>query len=216
MTLVLAFISLAAAYTLGAIPFGLIVGKLARGVDIREQGSHNLGATNAFRVLGVIPGSVVLLADIAKGAAAVFLAKELTHDSGTVGVLVPVLCAPAAMVGHTWTAFAGFRGGKGVAAGAGAFLALSSAATGTVIIAWAVAFLGTGYVSVGSMIAAGAFPFAVYFFSHGPDKPYLLAAALGAAVLVLVRHVPNMKRLVSGTENRALWKARRGVKDERI
>lgn len=204
-----AAIALVAAYLLGSIPSGLIAGKVTRGIDIREQGSRNLGATNAFRVLGPVPGILVLIADGAKGAAAVLAAKALVGGDGALALLMPVLCAPAAMAGHTWTVFAGFRGGKGVAAGAGAFLALAPAATGVVLGVWAVMFAATGYVSAGSIAAAAAFPVSVYFFCSGPDRPYLLVVSLLAAVLVLARHVPNMKRLAAGTENKVLRKARR-------
>jgi glycerol-3-phosphate acyltransferase PlsY len=204
-----AAIALLAAYLLGSIPFGLIAGKLTRGIDIRDEGSRNLGATNAFRVLGPVPGVFVLLADGAKGAAAVLIAKALVGGPGAIGQLVPVLCAPAAMAGHTWTVFAGFRGGKGVAAGAGAFLALATAATAVVLGVWAVMFAATGYVSAGSIAAAAAFPVSVYLFSNGSDRSYLLVVSLLAAALVLVRHIPNMKRLAAGTENRVLRKARR-------
>lgn len=210
MTVQGVLVSLAAAYLLGSVPFGLIAGKLAKGIDLRDEGSHNLGATNAFRVLGPVPGLLVLLADAGKGALAVVIAKALAADSGTASLVVPVLCAPVAMAGHTWTVFAGFRGGKGVAAGAGAFLALAPAATGAVIAVWAVLFLATGYVSVGSIAAAVLFPVAVTILSRGPDRPYLIAVSLAAAVLVLVRHVPNMKRLAAGTENRVLGRSRRG------
>lgn len=203
-------ISIVVAYLLGSIPFALIAGKLTKGIDIRNEGSRNLGATNAFRVLGPVPGALVLLADGGKGALAVAVAKALIPGPGAVGVLIPVLCAPVAMAGHTWTVFAGFRGGKGVAAGAGAFLALALPATATVIGVWAGFFVMTGYVSVGSIAAAVAFPPAVMLMSRGADRPYLIAVSLLAAVLVLARHVPNMRRLVSGTENRVLWKAKRG------
>ncbi len=203
-------ISIVVAYLLGSIPFALIAGKLTKGIDIRNEGSRNLGATNAFRVLGPVPGALVLLADGGKGALAVAVAKALIPGPGAVGVLIPVLCAPVAMAGHTWTVFAGFRGGKGVAAGAGAFLALALPATATVIGVWAGFFVMTGYVSVGSIAAAVAFPPAVMLMSRGADRPYLIAVSFLAAVLVLARHVPNMRRLVSGTENRVLWKAKRG------
>jgi glycerol-3-phosphate acyltransferase PlsY len=200
-----AALALVAAYLLGATPFGLIAGKLLKGIDIREHGSGNLGATNAFRVLGPAPGLAVLLADGAKGAAAVLLGRALTESyGGAFAVYVPVLCAPAAMAGHTWTVFARFRGGKGVAAGAGAFLALAPAATAIVIGVWAALFAASGYVSVGSIASAAVFPAAVYLTSHGPQRPALIAASLAAAVLVLVRHIPNMKRLAAGTENKVL------------
>jgi glycerol-3-phosphate acyltransferase PlsY len=210
MTALTAAISLIAAYLLGAIPFALIAGRMTKGIDIRNEGSRNLGATNAFRVLGPVPGALVLLADGCKGALAVVIAKALVPGSGTLAVLVPVLCAPAAMAGHTWTVFAGFRGGKGVAAGAGAFMALAPQATLTVIGVWAALFVATGYVSVGSIAAAVAFPPAVILMSRGADRQYLIAVSLLAAALVLARHVPNMRRLVSGTENRVLWKPKRG------
>jgi glycerol-3-phosphate acyltransferase PlsY len=196
---------------LGGIPFALIAGRVLKGIDIRSEGSGNLGATNAFRVLGPGAGIAVLIADGAKGAAAVILAKALMAGvSGPVGFVVPVLCAPVAMAGHTWTIFAGFRGGKGVAAGAGAFLALAPLATGVVIAVWAMLFAITGYVSVGSIAAAAAFPPAVYLTARGQDKAVLLGVSVIAAVLVLLRHVPNMKRLAAGTENKLIRRPRRG------
>ena len=206
-----AAIAIIAAYVLGAIPFALIAGKALKGIDIRNEGSGNLGATNAFRVLGPGAGAAVLIADGAKGAAAVLLAKELTGGAGgAVTVYVPVLCAPVAMAGHTWTVFAGFRGGKGVAAGAGAFLALAPLATAAVIAIWGLFFAVTGYVSVGSIAAAVSFPAAVYLTSHGQNRTALLAVSIFAAILVFVRHVPNMKRLASGTERKLIRRPRGG------
>jgi glycerol-3-phosphate acyltransferase PlsY len=204
-------IAIAAAFVLGGIPFALIAGKLLKGIDIRAQGSGNLGATNAFRVLGPGAGAAVLIADGAKGAAAILLARALMADvSGPLSIYIPVLCAPAAMAGHTWTIFAGFRGGKGVAAGAGAFLALVPLATAAVIALWGALFAATGYVSVGSIAAAAAFPPAVYLTTHGQDKAVLLGVSVIAAALVLLRHVPNMKRLAAGTENRLIRRPRGG------
>lgn len=204
-------IAIAAAFLLGGIPFALIAGKVLKGIDIRNEGSGNLGATNAFRVLGPAPGIAVLVADGAKGAAAVLLAKHLMGGVGDpASFVVPVLCAPAAMAGHTWTVFARFRGGKGVAAGAGAFLALAPLATGAVIAVWALFFAVSGYVSVGSMAAAAAFPPAVYLAAQGEDRGVLLVVSVLAAALVLLRHVPNMKRLAAGTENKLLRRSRQG------
>jgi glycerol-3-phosphate acyltransferase PlsY len=206
-----AVIAIVAAFVLGGIPFALIAGKVLKGIDIRVEGSGNLGATNAFRVLGPGAGIAVLLADGAKGAVAVLLAKALMAGvSGPAGYYVPVLCAPAAMAGHTWTVFAGFRGGKGVAAGAGAFLALAPLATGAVIAVWALLFAISGYVSVGSMAAAVVFPPAVYLTAHGQDRAVLLSVSIIAAALVLLRHVPNMRRLAAGTENKLLRRTRGG------
>jgi glycerol-3-phosphate acyltransferase PlsY len=204
-----AAIALVAAFVLGSIPSGLIAGRLTKGIDIRDEGSRNLGATNAFRLLGPVPGLLVLLADGAKGAAAVLLAKELLGGSGTLGQLIPVLCAPVAMAGHTWTVFAGFRGGKGVAAAGGAFLALAPAAAGVALGVWAVFVAVTRYVSAGSIAAAAALPVSVYFLCHGQDRPYLIVVSVMAAALVLARHIPNMKRLASGEENKVLKKVRR-------
>jgi glycerol-3-phosphate acyltransferase PlsY len=204
-------IAIAAAFLLGGIPFALIAGKVLKGIDIRNEGSGNLGATNAFRVLGPAPGIAVLVADGAKGAAAVLLARHLMDGVGDpAGFVVPVLCAPAAMAGHTWTVFARFRGGKGVAAGAGAFLALAPLATGAVIAVWALLFAVSGYVSVGSIAVAAAFPPAVYLAAHGKDREVLLVVSVLAAALVLLRHVPNMKRLAAGTENKLLRRSRQG------
>jgi glycerol-3-phosphate acyltransferase PlsY len=189
-----------AAYLLGAIPFGLVLGRALRGVDIREHGSRNIGATNAYRVLGARVGIAVFALDAAKGLVPTLLARDLA------GPLAAVLAAAAAIVGHVFPPYLGFRGGKGVATAAGGLFALAPAATGVACAVWVAVVLATRYVSLGSILAAIALPAAILAWEGeaalGPvRRPVTIAAGL-MAVLVIARHHANILRLLRGTEPR--------------
>lgn len=229
MTLWTPYLQLLLAYLLGSIPFAYLAGRALKGLDLRSHGSGNLGATNAFRVLGKGPGSLVLLADVAKGVAAVVLLPKLGHasrfaalfsDSPVEQAWWPCVLGLAAVLGHSYTVFLGFKGGKGVATSAGVFLGLAPWATLVVLGIFLVVFLATRMVSAGSLAAAAALPMGVAVFkewlppaahrsltdlTHGgwdlQARP-VFWLALALAVLVWVRHSPNIKRLLAGTENR--------------
>ncbi len=192
-------------YLLGSIPTGAIAGRL-KGVDLRKAGSGNLGATNALRVLGPAIGIPVLLVDVAKGAAAVLLVSALPGADGLLGPSgIRLACGLAAIVGHILPVFAGFRGGKGVAAAAGVFLAMAPLATAACLALWVVLVLVTRYASVGSIAAATFLPFAVNIEAKlrgtPPSMPLLIVTAVVAG-FVVVRHRPNIRRLIAGSENR--------------
>jgi glycerol-3-phosphate acyltransferase PlsY len=186
----------AAAYLLGAIPTSALVVRLARGQDLRRLGSGNLGATNLFRVLGWRYAVPVGLFDMAKGAVPVLVFGPRAGQ----GPLTPLLLGAAAMLGHVFSVFAGFRGGKGVATGAGVVLGIAPWAFLVSLVVWAVLVRATGYVSLGSVAAAVALPPAVYLLH--PDRRPMLWVFAAIAALVVVTHRANLKRLLAGTENR--------------
>jgi len=195
---------LLSAYLIGSLPFGYIAGKLIKHIDLRQEGSKNVGATNVFRVVGVLPGMAVLLLDISKGFLSVHLAG-LFNLGGSTEVspqgfnLVMILAGLATIAGHNWTIFLKFRGGKGVATGCGVSLGLVPLPTLVSLAIFAVATGLTRYVSLGSIFAVLAFPLNCLLF-----KEPLILVFFGsiAALVVLARHQANIKRLIAGTENR--------------
>jgi acyl phosphate:glycerol-3-phosphate acyltransferase len=186
-------LAIAIGYLLGSCPFGYWAGRL-KGVDLRTQGSGNTGGTNAIRVLGPRIGVPALILDIAKGVAAVLIASRF-GGTGT-----EVLAAAAAMLGHTCSIFLGFRGGgKAVATGAGAMLALAPEVTLPVAVVWIAVSLLTRYISVASMVSAVVLLAGVIV----TDQPWpVIAFALFGAAVVIWRHRSNIARLRAGTENR--------------
>jgi acyl phosphate:glycerol-3-phosphate acyltransferase len=188
----------AAAYLLGSIPFGLLVGKLLGGADVRAAGSGNIGATNVARVAGPLAGILTLLLDAAKGALAVVLAARLSDQSST-WMMIAGLCA---LVGHCFPIWLGFHGGKGVATAAGVFLVLCPPALLGSVILFVLVVAYWRYVSLGSMSAAAAMPLLIYFFwapHHAP--PYAVTfGSLAAALLIVYKHDGNIQRLVQGDE----------------
>jgi len=199
---------LAIGYVCGALPFGLWIGKLFRGVDVRTVGSRNIGATNVHRVFGPKLGVPALVLDIAKGALPVLLVPTATiADSFPGGTDVCALAVGAAAVaGHVWTMFAGFKGGKGVATMAGVLLGLAPVAFAIFGLVWVITVLATRYVSLGSMLGAIAFTVALAFLAPDGIRSPLFFFGLAATVLVLVRHRANVQRLLKGEENRISWK----------
>jgi glycerol-3-phosphate acyltransferase PlsY len=183
-----------AGYLIGSIPWGYVVSKLLRGVDIRTVGSGNLGAANVWRALGFKAGLAVALLDVGKGFAAALLGVWLGNE------LTGLLAGIAAMVGHWRPLFMGLaRGGKMVATTGGVALALAPLACLAVGAVWVVSFLATRYTSVASMLAAVALP--VFALVFGSSVPVIVFAA-GAALAILLLHRANIARLLSGTENR--------------
>jgi glycerol-3-phosphate acyltransferase PlsY len=188
---------LLASYLLGAIPTSYLAARVFRGIDLREHGSRNLGATNLYRVLGWRFAVPVGLFDAAKGAIPVLVFAPRISPSQ----LVALLCGVVAIVGHVFSVFVRFRGGKGVATAAGVMLALTPAALGVAALVWVVLVFATGYVSLGSIAAAAVFPVAVYLLER-PDRPEILWVDVLVAAAIIWLHRANIKRLLHGTENR--------------
>lgn len=195
------------AYLLGAIPFGYLIVRVGQGRDIRQMGSGNIGAANVTRQVGLLAGVFVLLLDAGKGYLAVWLVGQQTEQhSGWMAA-----AAFAAVVGHCFPVFLGFRGGRGVATGAGAFLAVSPAATAAALIVFSVVVMFWRYISLGSIVAAGALPmliYALYAPGHAPPTAISLAAT-ATAVLIIWQHRPNLRRLATGTEPKFSLRRRR-------
>ena len=186
-------LGVAAAFLMGSIPFGIVVGRGFFGVDLRAQGSGNIGAANAFRTLPKWAAALVLLGDVLKGYLPTALALHL--GAGPWGSIAIAL---AAILGHNYSLFLRGRGGKGVATGLGALIALSwLAALGCVGI-WAVVVLFTGYASLGSLLLNLAQPFALWMVTR---EPAFAAFGSLAFVLALWRHRENVDRLCHGREN---------------
>ena len=191
----------ASSYLLGSIPASYIAGRLLRGIDLRGHGSGNLGAANAFRVLGFKAAVPVLLFDIGKGFAAVFLFPRF----GGGGTAFALLAALAVELGHNYSIFMRFSGGKGVGTTAGAFLALAPAATAMCFALWIVALLATRIVSVASIAAAAFLPVSIAIADRALDRlthPAIMILACAVAIIVIVKHRSNMARLRAGTEKR--------------
>ena len=188
------------AYLLGSIPTGYLVA-LLRGVDLRAHGSGNIGATNAFRVLGKGPGAFVLLADALKGSIAVLWMPALVHwiAVGTPSDSLPLVAGVAAILGHNYTCWLRFKGGKGIATTAGVMATLVPLALVITFGGWLIVFLTTRYVSAASIVAAVILPIATMLTSH--DRA-LWVATLILAGLAIWRHRGNIQRLRTGTESR--------------
>jgi glycerol-3-phosphate acyltransferase PlsY len=188
---------LLASYFLGSIPTSHTFSRLFAGIDLRQHGSGNLGATNLYRVLGwkyAIPAGLV---DIAKGVIPVLLFAPQVSDSQ----LFALACGVAAIVGHVFSVFVGFKGGKGVATAAGVMLGLTPIALTVSAAIWVVLVRVTGYVSLGSIAAAAVLPIAVYLLED-QRTPALVWIATAIAAGVIILHRRNIQRLIKGTENR--------------
>jgi len=194
-------LSLISSYLLGSIPTGYLFGKALKGIDIRQYGSGNMGATNVFRTVGKIPGMIVLFLDALKGFAAVALAAGFFyHPSSPVNIeWFCIASGLTAVAGHIWTVFLNFKGGKGVATGLGALIAFMHQVAFACLGVWVVIFAITRIVSVASIIASIALPIFAWIF-HRPIELKILSVIL--AVLSICRHIPNIKRLLKGEEKR--------------
>ncbi|MFL5531373.1 MAG: glycerol-3-phosphate 1-O-acyltransferase PlsY [Gemmatimonadales bacterium] len=188
---------LVASYLVGAIPTSHLVSRSFARIDLRQHGSGNLGATNLYRVLGWKYAIPVGLFDIAKGAIPVLVFAPRVSGSE----LYALACGVAAIIGHVFSVFVGFKGGKGVATAAGVMLALTPIALGVVAGIWGVVLMLTGYVSLASIAAAAMLPLAVYLLDP-PDTPELLWMDVLIAAGVIVLHRRNIQRLLKGTEIR--------------
>jgi len=196
-------LSLLAGYLLGSVPFGLLAARL-KGVDIRKQGSGNIGATNVWRVCGWRYGLPVFALDVVKGIAAVLIARCLVVRLGGDAAWTPIAAALACVLGHSFPVWLGFKGGKGVATSLGVFLGLMPLPSLVALVSWAVVFKMSGYVSLASIVAAVVLPAAAMAMQFTPWAYGWPSAGFAtfAGVLVIVRHRANIARLRAGTENR--------------
>lgn len=203
---VAAILLVAFAYFCGALPFGYLAGKM-RGIDIRQHGSGNIGATNVLRVLGKGIGIPVFALDMLKGLLPTLLAAYVMRRLGAgenVAALVSVFAAAASVLGHNYTFWLSFKGGKGIATSTGALLGLAPLALLIVLLVWIVVFYSTRYVALASIVAAMVLPIAMAGLMtwQGTWNHVLLGFGIVMGVLAVVRHRANIQRLLSGTENR--------------
>lgn len=189
-----------AAYFLGSIPFGFVIVKARSGGDIRASGSGNVGAANVARVAGALSGVLTLLLDGGKGYVAVRLAQRWSGGN----MRWMMAAAVAAVLGHMFSIWLRFRGGKGVATGLGAFLPICASAVGLAVLLWLAVVIFWRYVSLGSIVAAAALPLFIYLLyapRHAP--PFLVTlGTVFVALLVIAKHRSNIERLIAGQENR--------------
>jgi glycerol-3-phosphate acyltransferase PlsY len=186
-------LSILGAYLAGSLPFGYLIPKTL-GTDIRRHGSGNVGATNVFRVMGPLPGSIVFALDLAKGALPVFWMQAVTSDPWLV-----MLAGLAAVLGHTFSLFLRFKGGRGAATGLGVLLAISPEIFVGALAFAAVVIAVSRYVSLASIMTPPLITLAFVLFNK--PLPYTIVAGL-LSCLIILRHIPNIKRLRRGTESR--------------
>jgi glycerol-3-phosphate acyltransferase PlsY len=194
------------AYLIGAIPTSYLAARFIAGIDLREQGSGNLGATNLYRVLGLKYALPVGVFDVAKGTAAVVLCGRMAGD----GAWLPYLTGAAAIVGHVFPVYLRFKGGKGVATAAGVMAGLAPIPIAVSAAFWGLLLYATGIMSLASVAGAIAFPLAVWVFA--PGRPLLLVTGILIASFIIFTHRANIQRLLRGTEPRV---GRRARVDER-
>jgi glycerol-3-phosphate acyltransferase PlsY len=190
-------------YLLCSVPFGLLIGKLWAGIDVREHGSRNIGATNVWRVIGPVPGIIALLCDAGKALVPVLLAKKYLIlpflPAGSGEVLVCIM----AVMGHTYSVFLKFKGGKGVATSLGIFLALDYRIALIGLGLFIVIVFITRYISLGSIIGMSCSPLLVIvFYRSKPEFYAYFFLTVLSAVLVIYSHRANIKRLLAGTESK--------------
>jgi glycerol-3-phosphate acyltransferase PlsY len=185
---------LVAAYLIGSVPFAVILARRWGGADLRRTGSGNVGATNVLRTLGVTPGVLVALLDMMKGAASVLIARQFDGGGTT-----PAAAGVAAVVGHVFPVWLGFRGGKGVAAACGVFWVLAPIATLVSLAVFVASIWISRYVSVGSVLASATLP-PVAYATHCAASSVVAACAI--ATLIILRHRTNLVRVHAGTERR--------------
>lgn len=181
------------AFILGSIPFGIIIAKVM-GIDLKKIGSGNIGATNVLRSLGKGPAALTLLGDILKGTAAVAIGRYLSVGSAYEGII-----GLSAILGHNFSLFLGFKGGKGVATSIGVLLIYSPQVAIFTLIIWLMVVLMTRYSSLGAIVAFGLLPVNVFLFEDSEMK--LIISAL-ITLLILLRHIGNIERLIRGTERK--------------
>ncbi|MEI7485283.1 MAG: glycerol-3-phosphate 1-O-acyltransferase PlsY [Ignavibacteriota bacterium] len=210
-------------YLVGAIPFALIVGKLFKGKDIRKYGSGNLGSTNAFRTLGIPYGIMVQVLDIGKGLFVVLVLANIMYDNLPFSnmtpfddiTLVKIIAGVSAVLGHTFSVFAGFKGGKGINTALGMLISLSPVEASVSAGFFILILLSSGYVSLGSIAASFIFPVTMFVREHLfkveiDGYKTLLFFSMAVSIFLIYNHRSNIKRLLYGDENRfeKLWKIR--------
>jgi acyl phosphate:glycerol-3-phosphate acyltransferase len=203
--MLLYFITGIVAYLLGSIPFGLILVRIFRKQDIREHGSGNIGATNVIRSGSKGLGAVTFLLDAAKGLIAVLFAWQLalhTHQTQSQAQNLAATAAVCAILGHIYTVWLQFKGGKGVATGFGVFLGIAPLSALVALIAFILVFAISRYVSLASIVAAIVFPLAALLRHHEPLTPFMIAVVILLPLLIIVKHHANIRRLLAGTEYR--------------
>ena len=188
------------AYFLGSIPFGYLIVKLTHGADVRSSGSGNIGATNVGRVAGKAAGILTLALDAAKGYIAVWLAARMAHGN----IRWMMAAALAVVLGHMFSCWLDFRGGKGVATGMGVFLPISWEAVAAGFAVWLVVVAFWRYASLGSIAAAAALPILLYvLYAPGHAPPFAVSlVSTFISILVILKHRENIVRLIAGTERR--------------
>lgn len=194
-----------AAYLIGSIPTSFIIGKLFCDKDIRKFGSGNVGATNAFRVLGKKIGIITLIIDILKGFLAIQLARSLTESPANIFLIG---CGSAAILGHIYTIFLKFKGGKGVATSAGVFIALIPLPVGIALLVFIITLIISKYVSLGSIFAAISLTVSelIINISTGFSELEMLFFTLIISVFIIIKHRSNIRRLLNGNENKIILK----------
>jgi len=193
-------------YLLGSVPSGVWLGRLVKGVDLREHGSKSMGATNVFRVLGWKLAVITLTIDIGKGYLAAFLASRANlGDIALTSIQLALIAGLAAIVGHLFPLFAKFKGGKGIATGTGLLLFLSPLEVGFAFLVFVVVVFIYRYVSLGSILAALLYSLGIMlekYYLKIPVEDEMIALALIILILVLYTHRSNIKRLLNGNENK--------------
>jgi len=215
MIIISYFAAFLLAYMLGSIPAAVWIGRKIHGVDVREYGSHNAGTTNVIRVLGWKNGIPVMIVDVAKGWLAASLPVLLAlaeKESGTL-ITLQIITGMAAILGHVYPLFAGFRGGKGVGTTFGVLLALHPLLTLSCLGVFLAILFVTGYVSLSSMSAGVAFPVFLFVFFDTPSLVFKIFSVV-VAVSLIATHRANIKRLLKGEESKFIRK--NGKKSERI
>ena len=185
------------AYLAGSFPSGLIIGKLFFHLDLREYGSHNIGATNAYRVLGALPGAVILIMDMCKGLLGVYLGQCAGGYYPDYLTIMMIAGGLIAILGHSCSVFLHFKGGKGVATGLGVILFLAPWETLIVFLIWAIIVGITRFVSLGSIVAAIFVPITMYLFNEPKE---IIIFGIVAALFIIIRHKENIVRLAQGKE----------------
>lgn len=201
-------------YLLGSIPTSIWVGKLFKGVDIREHGSGNAGATNTFRILGWKAGTAVTLIDLAKGFTAAFYISQIGYHVGDVPVSIAMwetdvfmrlIAGAAAVAGHMYPLYAGFKGGKGVITAAGMLYGIEPISITMAILVFLIVMITSRYVSLGSIISCFSYPLFLLMLRYGFNMPVdgsLIVISAIVAGTIIIKHHTNIRRLAEGTENR--------------
>jgi len=209
-------------YLIGSIPTSIIVARISRGIDIRQHGSGNAGGTNVIRVLGWKLGVMVILMDMAKGLLSTMVIARLMQGSIPFEnktpfddfTVVQIIAGCAAILGHVWTLFAGFRGGKGIATAGGMLIGIAPVEVAVSFGVFAIVLLASHYVSLGSLSAAVAFPVTMFcrqnlFLVDIEGYHTLIFFSIAISLLIIYTHRANIRRLLKGTENRMRFSRKR-------